>query len=153
MGFLDHAKREMHAAGYYDKGADYDGMIPAAVEEVVAVFAKWGHSGGSAAIVLGILEKVLRYEPLCPLRGTPDEWEDVSGIGDGSIPYQNKRCSHVFAMGINGEGAYDIEGRIFKDRRGTFTNHNSKVPVIFPYSPTREYVTIEDGQSILEEKK
>ena len=154
MSLIDHAKVEMQAAGYYDKGAMYDGMIPKAVEEIVETFAKQGHSGMSAAIVIGILEKVLKYEPLCPITGRPDEWTNVSEYCDGKPMYQNKRCSRIFATGPNGEGAYDSEGKIFQDDLGgTFTNKHSHVPITFPYTPHHEYVKIDAGTSVFQEEK
>jgi hypothetical protein len=149
MNLLEHAKQEMRAAGFYDKDAAYDGMIPQAVEEIVKTFAAQGHSGMSASIVIGILEKVLQRQPLCPLTGKPEEWTDVTAYGDGTPMYQNKRCSRVFARGPNGEGAFDTEGKIFQDVRGEcFTNRDSHVPVTFPYTPVHEYVKMQDGESI-----
>jgi hypothetical protein len=147
MSLLEHAKTEMKAAGLYDKDADYGGMIPQAVEEIVGTFAKQGHSGMSASIVTSILEKVLRYKPLVPLTGKPEEWTDVAEHNDGRPMYQNKRCGGVFAYGPNGEDAYFIDGKVFRtETGGAWTNGKSKVPVTFPYTPTTEYVTITEEQ-------
>ena len=78
MGLVTHAKQEMELAGLYDKGADYDGMIPEAVMEIVEVFAKQGHSGYSASIVRSILSKVLAYDTLTPVNSDPQYWMKVS---------------------------------------------------------------------------
>ena len=102
---------------------------------MVEVFAEEGHSGSSAGYAIGLLEKLLRFEPLQPLTGEDSEWFDH---GDGV--FQNTRCSHVFKE--NGE-AYDIDGIIFREPDGScFTNFKSRVPVTFPYVPKREYVDV-----------
>ena len=144
MGLLKHAKTEMKAAGLYDKDADYGGMIPEAVEEIVAVFAKQGHSGCSAGIVISILEKVLRYQPLVPLTGKPDEWTEVSAMcaPDNRPLYQNKRCGNVFATDSNGINAWDIDGIIWVNKHGGYTNWRSRVKVKFPYIPKSKYVRV-----------
>lgn len=132
---LEHARTEMRAAGWYDADADYGGAVATAVEEIVQVFDRQGHSGMSAALVIGITQKLLQYEPLAPLTGADDEWCEVV---DGEL-WQNKRCSRVF-KGADG-AAYDSEGRVFVEPDGmAYTNHKSRVPVTFPYTPTTEYV-------------
>ena len=75
---IRHAREEMRLAGLYDEDADYGGMLPEAVLNVVRSFSSEGHSGGSAAIVSAILEKVLRFEHLTPLTSDPSEWNEVS---------------------------------------------------------------------------
>jgi hypothetical protein len=88
-------------------------------------------------MAISLFEKVARFEPLTPLTGDDDEWMEV---GDGM--FQNIRCSHVFK---NKDGAYDIDGRIFREPNGScYTNGKSRVPVTFPYTPSREYVDVEE---------
>ena len=138
MSLIDFARSEMKAAGLYDADADYGGAIPLAVEEIVQVFADQGHSGASAGLVLGILGKLLRYEPLTPLMGADDEWSEVS---DGL--WQNKRCGRVF-KGRDGV-AYDIDGIVFRRRDGLrYTSSESRVNVTFPYTPTTREVYVGD---------
>lgn len=72
-----HALQEMRAAGLYEPGASYGTMLPAAVEEIVRLFDRQGHSGGSAGMAIGLLEKLLRYDPLVPLTGKDDEWGEL----------------------------------------------------------------------------
>lgn len=132
---VEHAKREMEIAKL--GGTLYDGMLPEAVLEIIKVFSKQGHSGMSASIVTSVVEKLMRFEPLSPLTGENEEWNEV---GEGM--YQNRRCSHVFK---NGEGAYDIQGKVFRDPDGgCYTNGKSHVPVIFPYIPETEYVDVKE---------
>jgi len=133
---VSHAKREFEAMGWSDDSS-YGMMMPEAVLELVEVFSRQGHSGFSAPMCISLFSKVANFEPLCPLTGDDNEWNEV---GDGLL--QNNRCSHVFKE--NGE-AYDIEGRIFREPNGScYQNADSRVPVEFPYTPKREYVDVEE---------
>ena len=65
-----------------------------------------GHSGLSISFTRQILNRLLLGEPLSPIIGEEDEWEDVSypGMPEGVIKeYQNKRMSsllkYVYADG------------------------------------------------------
>lgn len=131
MALVEHAKTELALlrSGEPDEMQD---TIDKCVIDIIGAFAAQGHSGFSASYVTGIVEKLMRFEPLAPLTGADDEWcEVVAGT------FQNKRCSHVFKE--NGE-AYDIDGIIFREPSGAcFTSFESRVPVTFPYTPTREY--------------
>lgn len=106
------------------------------LREIVLVFGAQGHSGFSAGYALSCLKKLLAYEPLGPLTGEPHEWIEV---GDGV--FQNKRCGRVFKQADRFDGqAYDIDGIVWEDEGGAcFTNSESLVPVVFPYTPTTEY--------------
>jgi len=130
------ARSELEAAGWFKPDSSYDGMLGPATMRLMEVFAAEGHSGMSAAIALALFSKVAAFEPLHPLTGADDEWNEVdTGV------FQNRRCSHVFK---DSEGPYDIEGRIFREPSGAcYTSHESRVPVTFPYSPKREYVDVE----------
>jgi len=133
MALKEFAREELTRAGLFD--TMYGDMLGKDVMELVEVFAAQGHSGMSAGVAIQAFAKVARFEPITPLTGDDDEWTEVS---DGC--FQNKRCPHVFKE--NGE-AYDIEGRIFREPSGAcFTNRESRVPVTFPYVPTREYVDV-----------
>ena len=106
------------------------------LRELLLVFSSQGHSGASARIVTDLLGKLLCYEPIRPLTGEPNEWCEVSlGL------YQNKRCSRVFRQAgrFNGQ-AYDAQGIVWQEADGAcFIDHNSCVPVTFPYTPKTEY--------------
>lgn len=119
------------------------------VREILEVIAEQGHSGGSIGFLLHYVQKLGMYEPLSPIRGTDDEWMDVSGISDGQSLWQNVRCSHIFKDGS--AQAYDTKGRIFVDADGgTFTGRNSRVPVVFPYTPIRVYAPSDEDRSRFE---
>ena len=132
---VNHAKRELKAAGLYDEDSDYGGMLAKGVESLIRSFSRQGHSGFSAGMTITLFEKLARFEPLGPLTGEPDEWNEVA---DGVL--QNKRCSHVFFE--NGK-AHDIDGIVFRDEDGsTYTGKDSFVDITFPYTPTTRYVNV-----------
>ncbi len=115
---------------------------------MVRTFAREGHSGFSAGYAVNLLQKLLRYEPLGPLTGEDDEWNDIAEMSGGPM-WQNNRCSHVFK---DGDGrAYDINGRVFIEADGcAFTGTGSCVYVTFPYTPHREEITVgEDGEPLV----
>lgn len=135
-----HAIREFKAAGFTPLDLPQeDGpnkWMQENVIELVRVFSKQGHSGFSAPYCIETFRKVSMFEPLVPLQGTDDEWNDV---GDGL--WQNNRCPHVF-KDTDGR-AYDIDGRVFREPDGCcYTSRDSRVYVTFPYTPTREYVDV-----------
>lgn len=137
----EHAEVELKAAGFDSKDSIYEGMLYDSVLEIVDTVADQGHSGMSASILISILEKILRYEPLVPLSGEDDEWNEVD---DGL--YQNKRCSRVFK---DEDGAYDIEGKVFIEPNGSaYTSFESRVPVVFPYTPKTEYISVEENLDV-----
>lgn len=144
MSLLEHARTELQIAGLFDPDSDYGGMLGEAVMRLMETFSGEGHSGFSAGMAIGIFEKLARYEPLTPLTGADDEWVEVAeeqlSPTETAPLFQNKRCSRVFKAGGN---AWDIDGRIFREPSGIcFTSRDSRVPVTFPYTPTREYVDV-----------
>ena len=128
MNLEHHAQAELQAAGLFDKASDYGGMLGEATMRLIRVFAAEGHSGFSAGLAVKLFDRLARREPITPLTGNDDERVEV-----GPNLLQNRRCSHVFKTQ---DGAYDSEGRIFRDPSGScFTNQDSRVPVTFPYTP------------------
>ena len=131
---VEHIRREMPRSD-----DEMQNMMRAHLIRMGQLFAAEGHSGFSASYAIAALEKLLRFEPLGPLTGEPDEWTWL-GYGE-EMNAQNKRCSHVF-MRADGT-AYDSEGRIFREPSGAcFTSNGSRVDITFPYTPTREYVDV-----------
>lgn len=104
------------------------------IKEIIFLFSTQGHSNLSASYAKNTLNKLLNYEPLSPLTGEPSEWVNV-----GNGLFQNKRCSRIFkdVNKFNGQ-AYDINGRVFKDANGKYTNNNSITLITFPYTPTTD---------------
>jgi len=135
MDGVSFAERELRLAGWFGKDGVYAGMVGDAVMDLVKVFVEQGHSGMSAPLVAGLFRTVALHEPLTPLLGTDDEWND---LGNGK--YQNNRCSHVFKRDGH---VYDIEGRVFRQPNGCcYTSLDSRTDVTFPYTPTVEYVDV-----------
>jgi len=144
MRLLEHAKREFEIAGFnknQEEGPDK--WMQENVLELIEVFAKQGHSGGSAPLCVELFRALASYEPLSPLLGTEDEWQDVSAIsGPGVEPkFQNIRCSHIFK---NSDGScFDVNGIIFRDTDGDcYTNADSRTAVTFPYTPKKTYMDV-----------
>lgn len=108
---------------------EYDGMVKEAVLEIVDVFAGQGHSGGSAAITLGAVERLLRFQPLTPLTGEDDEWMEV----DTDL-WQSKRCPSVFK---DKERAWDIDlpREVLFAVSGSEGDTERWATVTFPYMP------------------
>lgn len=129
-----HAKTELALLSTEDD--EYQNAMNKHLIKMVKMFSGEGHSGFSAQYAIGMLSKLLRYQPLLPLTGADNEWHEIErGV------FQNIRCSHVFK---DNSGAYDIFGKVFVDDDGvTTTNSNSCVYIQFPYTPTKEYVKTE----------
>lgn len=120
---IEHAKREM---GVVDEPDEFQRDVL----ELIAAFAKQGHSGGSAPIAIGTFARLAHFKPLGPLQGTEDEWVDVGPFD------QNKRRSSVFREHGKNETAYDLDGYVLEAPDGFhFTSEASRAPVTFPYSP------------------
>ena len=112
MSTIEHAERELE---FLHNGDEMNELMRSQVLEIVKLFASHGHSMMSAGYAISLITPLLKQEPVGPLRGTDDEWVEVS---DGL--FQNRRCSHVFKK--NGK-AYDIEGRIFEEE----TDYTQKI--------------------------
>lgn len=91
---VTHAESEMRRAGLYDKDADYGGMIPEAVMELVKAHAKQGHSGGSHWVTLEVFNKVINFKTLSPITSDPSEWMLVS---DAHKVWQSTREPATFS--------------------------------------------------------
>lgn len=132
----DFARDELKRAGLFDKDSDYGGMLGEAVLKMVEQFAGEGHSGFSANMAISLFKKLARFEPITPLTGADDEWNE---IGDGV--WQNRRCPHVFK---GADGPYDSIGIVFREPDGScFTSTSSRIPISFPYTPKTEYRDVE----------
>lgn len=165
---INHALREFKASGYKPVEECEDGPNKWIQENVLALlklFSEQGHSGFSAPHCIQMFSKLANFEPLVPLTGSDEEWNEV---GDGV--FQNNRCSHVFKQKDRFDGQpYDIEGKVFWELverdlsegeegypgveryKSSFTSSDSFVPIVFPYTPVRQYVevlsptNVEDG--------
>jgi len=100
---IKHAEKELRLAGMFDKDADYDGMLAPEILKLVKVFSDQNHSGASAAITIGVLIRLLKFQPLTPLTSNPDEWMEV-----GEKMWQSKRNPNVFSKD-GGKTWYNID--------------------------------------------
>jgi len=134
--YIKHAKREFEILGW-PGDCEMQKMLCDHLVELLNIFAGHGHSGTSAPYCLNLFNKLARFEPIAPLTGEDDEWNEV---GEGY--YQNKRDSEVFKK--DGEEPYWISGKIFRDQNGScFTNRESFVTITFPWAkPKPEYVDV-----------
>ncbi len=103
---IEHAKYELEQAGLFDADSDYAGEVGKAVMEIVEVFAKQGHSGFSANLVLSVAFDLLQFKPLTPLTNNPDEWFGVSEMS-GKPMWQSKRQPTCFSTD-GGQTWYDL---------------------------------------------
>lgn len=134
----EHAVRELSD----DAGDEMQQLMNQDILDLVMVFSTQGHSGFSASYAISSLKDLLRFEPLRPLTGNPNEWAVLSDdMSNDDMQAQNKRCSRVF-MRVDGT-AYDVEGRIFREPSGAcFISKDSRVDITFPYTPKTEYVDV-----------
>lgn len=139
-----HAERELDII--LNKCEDEDGkemqrMINQDILEIVEVFSNQGHSGFSASYAIGMIKKLLSYEPITPLTGNDEEWNKLDYNDD--VKYQNKRCSRIF-KDAKGQ-AYDSEGKIFSDDGGKswYQSKDSRVYIEFPYTPHTEKIILD----------
>jgi len=129
---------ELTRIGMYGSDDEMNNEMCNHILKMIDVFVEEGHSGFSAEYAINILQKLLRWEPLSPLTGGDDEWCEVS-----DELFQNKRLSHVFKNGKDGQ-AYDIEGKVFVEPDGgSYTSRDSLVYIEFTYVPNTEYVNVE----------
>ena len=146
-GLVLHAERELEILLNQcedEEGIEMQKQINQDILAVVEVFSNQGHSGFSASYAIGMIQKLLSYEPITPLTGADDEWTQLDYNND--TKYQNKRCSRVF-KDANGQ-AYDIEGKIFSDDGGKswYQSKDSRVYIKFPYRPKTEKIIVQNKE-------
>ena len=150
------------------------------VKALVKKFADSGQSGGSApfttSVILNVIEKLLKQEPLGGVENTEDEWNSLSHFGDKE-GYQNNRLSSVFKEGKDGRPYY-LNAIVFRSpgKNYTFTSGSVDLPGLagdkiggkigssqyiksFPFEPKtfvidvdeKEYRKLKDGTLVEEE--
>jgi hypothetical protein len=83
VSLVEHARRELELIGEEPGTIDW-------YCRVVAEFASFGHSGGSASVCIPVLHELLQFKPLSPLTDDPAEWIDRAGA-TGVRMWQNRR--------------------------------------------------------------
>jgi hypothetical protein len=144
---IHHARREFLALGYIPLHQEQeDGpnkWIQQNIMDLLELFSKQGHSGMSAPYCVNLFQKLAMYQPLCPLTGSDDEWNDIGGQTK-----QNNRCSSVFKEGI--APAYDIDAVQYKGPNGSvYSGGHGRCWIEFPYTPHVETVLVDwNGETI-----
>lgn len=167
----EYARKELELAGWLDKDSFYEGEMGKAVLELIKVFSDQDHSGMSSNICRDLFHKLSNFEPLTPLTGEEDEWNDITenyfvakvlfkgaedspeadeivdvinrDTGTSGKRYQNKRCSRVFK---DETGTYDSQAKVFRGRDGGVSiKKESWVYITFPYMPKTEIIDLVDN--------
>lgn len=95
-----HAREELLRAGLFGAGSDYDGGVGECALAVVKAFSTYGHSGGSAAMTLDVVTRLLQFQALSPITSNSDEWMLVAdGIVEKEEPplWQCRRNGALFS--------------------------------------------------------
>ena len=124
MSIMDHARAELERA-------NIDAEDQIVMLGIIQHFLRQWDSGGSAAVMVEVFNRLISGQPLSPLTGEESEWLDRSDINDGKPIWQNARCSSVFRIKVGDEFVcYDIdaEGEIPADENGLCR-------ITFPYDP------------------
>jgi hypothetical protein len=89
---VEHAKQELALIG--EEPETVEGYL-----NIIQAFADMGHSGGSAAIAVPVLTRLLQYKNLSPLTDDPDEWifHNKNTHGASEDLWQNKRDFEAFS--------------------------------------------------------
>jgi hypothetical protein len=95
---IAHAEREFSLLPKPENTLDqtYQSWLQEAALELLFVFSKQGHSGGTAADLLALFNRLAEQEALTPITDNPAEWEDMS-VPAGYPFWQNKRSSRFFS--------------------------------------------------------
>ena len=128
---IDYAKQELCNVSLF-------GMTDQ-ILDLLSLLKHQQHSRDSIKYTLITVDKLMSLKPLSPLTGDDDEW-----FYNGFTPkshLSNKRFPRV-RKGPDGR-AYDEEGKIFRGSDGfERVTSDSRVYIKFPYTPTTEYVEV-----------
>ena len=86
---VDHARRELAAIGETDE------EFRDTILDMVERFSKFGHSGGSAAVMTSMLVELLQFKNLMPLTDDPAEWHKHDMVEEPF--WQNIRNGEAFS--------------------------------------------------------
>ena len=152
----NHAKRELDILVKSTPDAIIRDFIPE-ILTLCEKFGESGQSGGSAPYTATALshaiKKLCLQEPICPITGIDEEWNDCAQQGNEEI-YQNNRCSAIFKTGKNGKPYYldaivwkgDTEGESGNDWdtfTGTVEGIRSRQNIKkFPFTPKTFYIDV-----------
>lgn len=88
---VEHARRELELIG--EEPEIIEGLL-----RVIQAFADMGHSGGSAAVAIPMINKLLQFQPLTALTSSSEEWNEISReMSGGEELWQNRRDPRAFS--------------------------------------------------------
>jgi hypothetical protein len=151
---LDHIKAELKMSGWvnsYGECIDEKFMthvyVCRRIIDLLTSMENKNKGDEALSILTDILDKMVNFLPVTPLRGEDDEWDEIS---PGN--FRNKRYPDVIKTNEESiNQSFDTARKVFcsskKDAEGKeetifFTNHESSVPITFPYMPEKEYVEV-----------
>ncbi len=127
--YVSYATKELRIAGWMKKDSAYGGMFPQGVIRQMKVLSIDGHSGGSIGTAVYLVKKLSLFQPLTPLTGEDDEWNECN-----EDTWQNNRCSHVFKNPLTGI-ARNNDGKVFEDEHGNwYGSSKSSIEIEFPWT-------------------
>lgn len=135
-----YARDELQRAGLLGDGADYGASLGETILEVVRTFCSYGHSGGSAAVAIGALERLLHWKPLTALDASPGDWLDISPMMDAPM-WQSRRSPSCFSLD-GGRTWYDQDA---VDPEDPLPIARYAVPVLFDDDREVETISRADG--------
>jgi hypothetical protein len=157
------AERELSLLCQAAKDPNNRPLVEEFIPEILALcdkFGKSGQSGGSAPYTAGaivaVLKKLLMFEPIGPITGVEEEWNDVSeyGASDDLPLKQNKRCSALFQEGDEvghyvdaivwqGEEEWDtFTGCVYSDLICSEKISSSQNVKQYPFEPETFYIDV-----------
>ena len=133
----------------------YDGTINSAVLELIELFSKRHHSGGSAGTIINLFGRLARFNPITNIADAPEQWTKIDCCGDTEtepVRYQHRRCPVVFKQA--GVVTY-LDGYRFSDDGGTYwwITNESRIELQLPCRvPDTKDVHVEDVNNISDEE-
>lgn len=98
---VEHARRELELLG--EDPETIEGLV-----KVIQAYADMGHSGGSHAVTLPVLTRLLNFENLKPLTNDISEWDHIPvHIAGRPDMWQSIRNSKMFSNDA-GKTYYDV---------------------------------------------
>ena len=119
-----HAQRELELLVEFNKDPNNRPIVEEFIPEILALVDKFmesDQSGGSAPYashaIADTVKKLCMFEPISPIMGTDDEWNDISEWMD-TPTWQNNRCTSIF-KDSNGIVTYG-KAIVFKSQTGNY---------------------------------
>lgn len=153
------AKRELDILSITATDPENRPIIEPFAEEILALCEKFGNSGQSggsapytATAITQALKKLLLQEPICPITGIDEEWNNIREMSeDDEMTHQNNRCSAIF-KGNSGKCWYldaiiwkEVNGSTYYGRATTRDGknyHSQQYLKGFPFTPKTFYIDV-----------